>query len=155
MRVNIDQLSNDAHIWIFGISPALDSAKSELLLGTVHSFLDKWASHGTPIRGAAEVIEGSFLVVAADEQSERSGCSIDRMFGTLKQMEKELGVQILDSSRVFYRDDAGVRAIPRTEFRTAGTAQTRVFDVTAEKLGEVRGGSWEKPAAESWHRHLL
>jgi hypothetical protein len=45
--------------------------------------------------------------------------------------------------------------VPRAEFRTSGNADTRVFDVTVERLGDVRSGTWEKPAAESWHRHLL
>lgn len=155
MRVPIDQLSNDAHIWIFGISPSLDAAKSDALLRTVNAFLDNWAAHGVPIKGSAEVREGSFLIVAADEQREKSGCSIDRMFGTLKQLERELGVQILDSNRIFFRDADGIRAVERHAFRTSATSDTRVFDVTAERLGDVRAGAWEKPAAESWHRQLL
>jgi hypothetical protein len=92
MRVPIEQLGNNAHIWIFGISPALDEAKEASVLRQVDAFLDSWAAHGTPIRGARDLREGSFLVVAADENCEKSGCSIDRMFGTLKQLERELAV---------------------------------------------------------------
>ena len=51
-----------------------------------------------PIQGARELREGSFLIIAADEKREKSGCSIDRMFGTLKSLERELSVQILDST---------------------------------------------------------
>lgn len=155
MRVNIDQLSNDAHIWIFGISPALDASGSETLLRHVDAFLEQWASHGTPIRGARELREGSFLVIAADQDCERSGCSIDRMFGTLKALERELQVQILDSNRIFLREGGSVRAVPRPEFRNAANADTPVFDVTAERLGDVRSGAWERRAADSWHRQLL
>ncbi|HVG25383.1 MAG TPA: hypothetical protein VND45_14595, partial [Thermoanaerobaculia bacterium] len=134
MRVTIDQLSNDAHVWIFGISPALDARQSDVLLRQVDAFLDQWAAHGTPIRGARDLREGSFLVIAADENCERSGCSIDRMFGTLKNLERELNVQILDSNRIFLRDGAAVRAVPRPEFRNAANSDTAVFDVTAERL---------------------
>jgi hypothetical protein len=155
MRVNIDQLSNDAHIWIFGVSPALDAQKSAVLLRQVDAFLDEWAAHGTPIRGARDLREGSFLIIAADENREKSGCSIDRMFGTLRALERELNVQILDSNRVFLRDAGAVRAVPRGDFRSAANADTPVFDVTAEKLGEVRTGAWERRAADSWHRQLL
>jgi len=155
MRVNIDQLGNDAHVWIFGISPSLDAQKSEALLRQVNAFLENWAAHGVPIAGAAEVREGSFLVVAADDQREKSGCSIDRMFGTLRQLERDLGVAILDSNRIFYREQDKVRAVPRNDFRNAATLETPVFDVTVEHLGAVREGAWEKPAAESWHRQLL
>jgi hypothetical protein len=155
MRVSIDQLSNNAHIWIFGISPSLDARQSERLLSEVNTFLDTWAAHNVPITGAAELREGSFLIVAADENREKSGCSIDRMFGTLRKLEEELRVQILDSTRVFFREGASVRAIPRAEFRKAANEETPVFDVTAERLGDVRQGAWERRAADSWHRHLL
>ncbi len=155
MRVNIDQLSNDAHIWIFGISPALDDAQSATLLRQVDAFLEHWAAHGVPIKSARDLREGSFLIIAADEKSEKSGCSIDRMFGTLRSLERELDVQILDANRVFLRDRGSVRAVARGEFRNAATPDTPVFDVTAEKLGEVRTGAWERRAADSWHRQLL
>lgn len=155
MRVNIDQLSNDAHIWIFGISPVLDAQQSATLLRQVDDFLDNWAAHGVPIKGARELREGSFLIIAADEKREKSGCSIDRMFGTLKSLERELGVQILDSTRVFLREEGNVRAVARGQFRTTANADTPVFDVTAEKLGEVRTGAWERRAGDSWHRQLL
>lgn len=155
MRVNIDQLSNNAHIWIFGISPALDAAQGATLLRHVDAFLDDWAAHGVPITGARELREGSFLIVAADENREKSGCSIDRMFGTLKALERELNVQILDSTRVFLRDHGSVRAVARGEFRGAANSDTPVFDVTAEKLGDVRTGAWERRAADSWHARLL
>ena len=155
MRLDIEQLGNNAHVWIFGISPALDAEQGALLLRQVDAFLDQWASHGTPIRAARELREGSFLIIAADEASERSGCSIDRMFGTLRQLERDLNVQILDSNRIFLRHDGRIRALPRQEFPKAADASTMVFDVLAEQLGAVRTGSWERPAAESWHRHLL
>src|SRR5215212_5378286 len=155
MRVNIDQLSNDAHVWIFGISPALDAAKQATLLRAVDAFLDQWAAHGTPIRAARDLREGSFLIIAADEQCERSGCSIDRMFGTLRALERELGATILDSNRVFLRQDDGVRSVGRGEFRNTATPETTVFDTTAEHLGAVRSGAWECRASHSWHRHLL
>ncbi len=155
MRVNIDQLSNNAHIWIFGISPALDEQKQTTVLRAIDAFLDEWAAHGTPIRGARDLREGSFLIIAADEQCEKSGCSIDRMFGTLRALERELGVAILDSNRVFLRHDSGVRAVGRSEFKNAATFDTTVFDTTAETLGAVRTGAWECHASHSWHRHLL
>lgn len=155
MRTNIDQLSSDAHVWIFGISPSLDESAQQVLLRRVDAFLDDWSAHGIPIAGARELLYGSFLVIAADERREKSGCSIDRMFGTLRELERELGVSILDSTRVFLRDDGGIRAVGRGEFREAANGETPVFDVTAERLGEVRSGTWEKRAADSWHRQLL
>lgn len=155
MRVLLPTLSDHAHVWIFGISPSLDAQKSDHLRSRIDGFLENWAAHGTPIAAAAEVREGSFLIVAADEKRERSGCSIDRLFGTLKELERELGVQILDSTRVFVREGGNVQAVSRADFARRATPDTPVFDVTAEHLGDVRRGTWERRAADSWHRQLL
>jgi hypothetical protein len=155
-RTNIERLNDDARIWIFGISPTLDEAGSATVLAQVDQFLDQWASHGTPVTAARELLYGSFLVIAVDQQSETSGCSIDKMFGLLKQLESRLSVTILESSRVFARDGHGaVHAYARPEFRENGDPDTLVFDTLAERLGEVRHGAWEKRAADSWHRALL
>jgi hypothetical protein len=153
--MDIERMSDDARIWIFGISPALDETQSQQLLGEVDRFLDGWAAHGAPIASAREVQHGSFLVIAVDKQSETSGCSIDRMYGLFKQLESALGVKILEADRVFARDADAVRAVSRNEFRGVASADTVVFDTLAERLGEVRSGKWERRAAESWHRALL
>jgi len=155
-HIDIQDLPDDARIWIFGISPPLDDTQREAVLSTVDPFLDGWAAHNVPITSARVIVDDSFLVVAVDKLSETSGCSIDRMFGLLRQLEQRFGVQILEADRVFVRHgDGHVDAISRADFRERGDKHTVVFDTLAERLGDVRRGRWEKPAEESWHARLL
>jgi hypothetical protein len=155
-RIELDHISDSAYTWVFGLSPRLDAAKEATLLRAVDVFLARWAAHGQPITSAREIKDGSFLVIAAESDSERSGCSIDRLFGTLRGLESELGVSIVDANRVFYRSAEGsVEAASREGFARTGRPNTVVFDTTAESLGDIRSGRWERPAADSWHRHLL
>lgn len=155
-RTELSLLPDDARIWVFGISPALDAAQRQRLLDRVDPFLDRWTAHGTPILSARDVLHGMFLVVAIERTAETSGCSIDRLYGTLQELEREFGVQILDPQRVFFRHgDGRIDAISRAEFRERGDRHTLVFDTTADELGTIRTGRWEKPAQESWHRSLL
>ncbi len=155
-RIDINQLDDDARIWIFGISPPLDAARSARMTEAVDAFLDGWTAHDMPVRSARELRDGAFLVIAVDRETEQSGCSIDRMFGLLRQFERDFGVAILDPNRVFVRGgDGGVHAVTRAEFRESGDPHTLVFDTLAERLGEVRRGRWERRAEESWHRNLL
>jgi hypothetical protein len=155
-RTDISKLPDDSRIWIFGISPSIDATKRSRLLAAVDAFLDRWSAHNQPIASARDVLHDSFLVVAVDRQSETSGCSIDRMFGLLQQLERELGVSILDPNRVFFRGDNGrVAAMSRAEFRQSGQREQVVFDTIVERLGSIRNGSWEGPAHQSWHRALL
>jgi len=155
-RIDISRLPDESRIWIFGISPALDARKSARLLAVVDTFLDEWSAHAQPIVSARDLIEGTFLVIGIDRRSETSGCSIDRMFGLLQQLERELGVAILDPNRIFCRDEAGeVSAMTRPEFSKTGRSDTVVFDILADRIGNIRHGLWQKQAGDSWHRALL
>ncbi len=155
-RIDISQLPDESRIWIFGISPALDVQKSSRLLGAIDGFLDGWSAHQQPIVSARDLLHGSFLVIGVDQRSETSGCSIDRMFGLMQQLERELGVSILDPNRIFYLGgDGQVRAISRREFGESAGPQTIVFDTIMERLSAIRAGTWQRPAAQSWHRSLL
>ena len=155
-KTDIERLSDDAAIWIFGITPAVDAAQTDSVLQQVDRFLEQWAAHRVPVLSGREVREGSFLIVAAEKNSETSGCSIDAMFGTVRGLERAFGVQMLDANRVFYRDaDGKIAGVPRGEFRTVGTEDTIVFDTTAQRLGDIRSGAWERRAKDSWHAALL
>jgi hypothetical protein len=155
-RTEITTLSDESRVWVFGISPALDPSQQETLLHAVDSFLADWTAHQQPIRSARDLREGSFLIVAVEKTEETSGCSIDRLFGTLRKLEMEFGASILDAGRVFFRHgDGRVDAITRAEFRERGDRHTVVFDTTVSRLGDIRSGAWERRAEDSWHRDLL
>ena len=155
-RTALENLEDDAYVWIFGVSPAVTGRDAAGLLQRVDAFLDGWTAHGAPVLAAGEFRDGSFLIIAAAPQSERSGCSIDRMYGTLQSLERDLGVKILDPNRVFFRHgDGRVDSITRAEFRERGDLHTIVFDTTVERLGDVRSGAWERKAEDSWHKDLL
>jgi len=155
-RTDIERLSDDAIIWIFGITPPLDEEAAATVLHHVDGFLAQWAAHGAPVLSGREVREGAFLIVAAEKNSETSGCSIDAMFGIVRGLERAFSVQMLDAGRVFYRDaNRNVASIARGEFRNVANEDTIVFDTTAQHLGDVRSGAWERRAGDSWHAALL
>jgi len=154
--IEFSSLPDEARVWLFGISPQLDASATATVTARVNDFISSWKSHGEEIVAASDVIEGAFLAVAVTPQSEASGCSIDRMFGLLGQLESDLGVAIIDSERIFFRGAGGtVRTTSRAEFAKVAVAATPVFDITAERVSSLRSGVWERPAAESWHARLL
>ena len=155
-RRDLNQLPDEAFAWVFGITPPLDESKEARLLRRVDDFLANWSAHGSPINGARDVIEGSFLLIAADPDCERCGSSIDAIFRLVRQIERELGVSMMDPNRIFYRHgDGRIGSMTRADFRERGDAHTIVFDTTAPTLGDVRNGGWERKAELSWHRDLV
>ena len=151
-------LPDSARVWIFAAAQPVHGDEAERLVGAAESFVRGWASHGEPVMGAIDWRHDHFLIVAADEEATGvSGCSTDSLFHTLRNIERELGLSLLDSSLVWFRNDTGaVRVLSRPEFRELVelgeiTERTPVFDNTVGTMRQVRSGEWERPFAESWH----
>lgn len=151
-------MPDDARLWIFAAERPLDAAEARALTAVVDDFLAGWHAHRHPVVGARDLRLDRFLLVAADERATGvSGCSIDSLYRALKDAERRLGVSLLDSSLVLYRDrDGTVHSVDRAGFRAlvrsgAVNAGTRVFDNTVGSVGELRSEQWERSFSSSWH----
>lgn len=156
--VPFSDLPDDARLWSFAASRPLTEDETERLLGRVDEFLTGWHAHRRAVTGAREWAEGRFLFIAADERATGvSGCSIDSLFHTLRQAEREMGVSLTDSSRVWFRDSVGeIKSVSRPEFGALAAARevgpdTHVFDQTISTVGDLRAGRWEAPLRTTWH----
>jgi hypothetical protein len=151
-------MPDHARVWVFASPRPLAPAEAELLADRVSDFVSRWHAHGHPVVGGWGVEHDRFLLIAADEEATGvSGCSLDSMYDSLKALERELGVSLLDaSSRVWFRDaDGEIRALTRPEFRALARSgevgpETIVFDNTAPTLAAVRAGAWERKMKDSW-----
>lgn len=155
-------MPDSARAWVFGSAQPVLGADAEMLLGCTDSFIRSWSAHGLPVVGACDWRYDHFLIVAADEESSGvSGCSIDSLFHALRTIEGSIGVTLLDSSKVLFRDSVGiVQALPRLEFRALVAAgevgdSTIVFDNTVGTVGAIRAGEWERRFAGSWHERAF
>jgi hypothetical protein len=157
MQIEFTDLPDDARIWTFGVQRPLSPEEEQGFLEAVDGFLDTWAAHGTPLRGARRWHHGRMLVVGVDESAAPpSGCSIDALVHSLKDLEQRLDTRIVDNAPVWYLRDGEVSAVSRKEFRQRAESEevdrdTVVFDPTLTRMAEYRAGQWEGPAANSWH----
>ncbi len=158
------QLPDSARLWTFGVSRPLEADEEARLLARVDAFLERWAAHGAALAAARDWRYGRLLLVAVDDRvTPPSGCSIDALVHALKELEGELGVELVGGAPLWYREggpDGPVRRISRADFRAAAragriTAETVVFDPALTRLGQLREGRWERPAGEGWHEQLL
>jgi hypothetical protein len=160
-RVDLAMLPDEARAWVFAAERPLAPVESGKLLAAVDAFLDEWKAHGSPLTCARDWRYDRFLIVAVDERSAPpSGCSIDALVRSLRGLEAELGLALLDHTPVWYRDDGEIRRVERAAFKSlAGRGavgpETIVFDNTLTRLGQVRHGEWERPASHSWHRRAF
>lgn len=162
--VPLAELPDSARLWCFGADRRPGPEETARLLDATRRFVESWTAHQEELRAAIDWRAHRFLLVAVDERSTRaSGCSIDELMRHLQRLEDELDLTLADSSRVWFRDEdreGTVRCVGRDEFRELARRGrvgpgTPVFDLSAHRLGEARGGGWEQPASTSWHARLL
>lgn len=156
-QIPFTQMPPHARLWIFSADRPLDAHDRETILETADAFLDSWAAHGAPLTSARALEYDRFLLVAVDEQAAGvSGCSIDALVHALQDVERKLGLKLLDHAPVSYRENGSIKRVSRAEFSElaesgAVTQQTTVFDNTVQSIADVRNGKWETAASESWH----
>ena len=148
-------LPDSARIWVFASDRELPGAPADTLLSAVDSFLSGWKAHGVPLRCGREWRDDRFLAVGVDVNAENaSGCSIDGLFRTLQQLQREIGAQLVGGGRVFYRGRSGVEATTREDFaararRGEVTPATPVFDTSLTDAAAWRT-RFEAPAGVAW-----
>lgn len=154
-------LPDESRVWVFGSPKSLGSEGESILLETVDQFLEGWKAHGQPLTAGRNWRERRFLTIAVDNsQSQASGCSIDGLFKELQGLEERLGVSMVGSGDIYYRDATGlIRSTDRAswiELAEKGEVNqsTVVFDFTVPTLGDWRK-RFEVKAARSWHATLL
>lgn len=158
---SIDSFSPRAQVWVFGADRDLAPAEELQIREQLGAFVRGWKAHEVPLRAAAEVVDRRFVIAAVDEQHAASGCSIDKLFGVLRGFEQRLGVSLLDTSKIWFRDrDGSVQSVTREEFRALAEsggvdAETTVFDFGVSSLADLHSESFARPAAKSWHSRYL
>jgi hypothetical protein len=160
--VSFDTLPDDARLWCFGASRTPEAAELQRLLDAMGRFVAEWTAHRQDLQASFSWVHERFLLVAVDEsRAGASGCSIDALTSHLRDLGSDLGLDLLDSMPVWFRGaDGGIRTVSRPEFTRLGQAgevstSTPVFDLTLERLGEVRAGRLETAAGSAWQRTLL
>ena len=156
MHVPFAQMPPDARLWIFAAERPLAAEEQQALLGAVDAFLEGWAAHGVPLAAARELRYDQFLFVAVDEsRTGASGCSIDAMTRVLAELERRLGVELVNHAPVLYREGTRVVRLDRAAFaervrRGEAAPDMIVFNNTLSRVGDLPT-KWEVAARDSWH----
>jgi hypothetical protein len=155
-------LPDSARLWVFGVGRPLSDTEEAALLGKVDPFIRAWAAHGQPLAASREWVYRRFLLVGVDDRvAPPSGCSIDALVHLLRDLEGELGTEIVGGAAVWYRGPEGeIRRASRAEFRSEASRgriseDTVVFDLSITRVVELRQGKWERPARDSWHARYV
>ncbi len=155
MYVAFDHLPPHARVWIYQASRPLAEDELMAVLPRLAAFAGEWTSHGRQLAASAQFLHRQFLVLGLDEAvAGASGCSIDASVRFVRELEQQLGVDLLEKSRMAFLTDGEVRLLTRPELRAAVaagqiTSATPYFNNTLSTKAELTG-SWPAPAGQTW-----
>jgi hypothetical protein len=153
----LDDLPGDAQLWIYGFDGEIDAAARESVVQDLYQFVTGWTSHDEPVRGAFEIVEDRFVMLACQCDAGIGGCSIDGSVRVIRSFKDKYGLDAFNRDIVFFRrGDGSIDALTRENFQyeiDAGLidGDTVVFDTTLTKIEQLRAGRFETTFDNAWH----
>ncbi len=111
-----EDFAGTSRVWIYQ-SPRLFMLSEALaIVELLEDFVRDWKSHGTPVKGYANLFYGQFIVLMADETATGvSGCSTDGSVRLIKQIEQQFGVNLFDRLMLAFRIKDKVQMVPLSQ----------------------------------------
>jgi len=144
-----------SRVWIyqsnrlFSLSEALEI---ELVL---KDFTARWLSHGVPVKGAAYLFFGQFIILMADEEATGvSGCSTDSSVRLIKEIEKQFGVNLFDRTTLAFmvKDKVELLPLPQLQYAIDNgfiSGETLYFNNLVQTKDELEE-NWIIAVKDSW-----
>ncbi|ANI88421.1 hypothetical protein A9P82_03350 [Arachidicoccus ginsenosidimutans] len=152
--------SDESRVWIYQ-SNRLFSLQEAFAIGEkINDFLSQWNTHGTPNTAFANLFFGQFLIIMADESSQKvSGCSTDSSVRFVKEIEKEFVVNMFDRQSLAFIIKNKVQLLPLSQlnyafennFLNGDSLYFNNLVLTKKELLE----NWLIPVKESWLANRL
>jgi len=155
-----DNFHPGSRVWIyqasrlFSLSEALET--EELL----NEFAMQWKSHGTPVKGAAFLFFGQFIVLIADETATGvSGCSTDSSVRLIKDIEQRFAVNMFDRTTLAFIVREKCELLPLSQLQYAVdngfiSMDTLYFNNLVQTKEELER-NWIIPVKDSWLKNKL
>lgn len=146
---------NHSRVWIYQSNRLFTMHEALQIEELLKSFVSNWNSHGTPVKGYANLFFGQFIVLIADERAHGvSGCSTDSSVRVIKDIEQLYHVNLFDRMLLGFIVKERVQMIPMAQLTYALQnkfldASTLYFNNTVLTLDQLKN-NWLIPIKDSW-----
>jgi len=149
------ELDASSRVWIYQSSRVFSAAEVLQIDDMLHEFVSSWHSHGTAVKGYANLFYEQFIILMADETASGvSGCSTDSSVRLMKSIEQKFNVQLFNRLLFAFLIDGKVQLFPMSQLDFAEQNQfisrdTLYFNNTVQTKKELEE-KWLLPLKESW-----
>ncbi|MBS4042229.1 MAG: hypothetical protein KGZ59_05360 [Chitinophagaceae bacterium] len=146
---------DESRVWIYQSNRILSMSEAFTIEPLLNSFIEQWKSHGSPVKGFANLIFGQFIIIMADEsKTQVGGCSTDSSVRLIKQIEQELQIELFNRQNLAFIIKDKIQILPmqqinyalENEFINSDTLYFNNLVATKKELIE----KWIIPVKESW-----
>jgi hypothetical protein len=145
----------DSRVWVYQSTRLFALNEVLEIEEMLKEFTMQWKSHGTPVKGAAYLFFGQFIVLIADETATGvSGCSTDSSVRLIKDVEQKFGVNMFDRTTLAFAVKDKVELLPLSQLQYASdngfiNGDTLYFNNLVQTKEELES-KWIIPVKDSW-----
>jgi hypothetical protein len=145
----------DSRVWVYQSSRLFSVNEALEIEEMLKEFTLQWKSHGTPVKGAAHLFFGQFIVLIADETATGiSGCSTDSSVRLIKDIEQRFNVNMFDRTTLAFVVKDKVQLLPLSQLQYGFdngfiNGDTLYFNNLVQTKEELEN-KWIVPIRESW-----
>ncbi len=149
------EFNDSSKVWVYQSSRLFLLSEAFEIEAMLENFVEEWKSHGTPVKGFANLFYGQFIIIMADETATGvSGCSTDSSVRLIKAIEEEFSVFMFDRQSLAFLIKDKVQLLPLSQLQYAAdnnfiTADTLYFNNTVLTKKELEE-NWIIPIQKSW-----
>ncbi|MEO8721838.1 MAG: hypothetical protein ABI297_00945 [Ginsengibacter sp.] len=150
-----DDFDNNSRVWVYQSNRAFSLSEVLSLQELLENFTKEWNSHGSSVKGFANLFFGQFLVIMADETHTKiGGCSTDSSIRFIKNIQKDYNTQLLDRQMLAFIVNEKIQLVPLPEVNHSIedefiTSETLYFNNTILTKKELLN-NWIIPVKDSW-----
>lgn len=147
--------SPDSRVWIYQSSRLFTLNEALAIEELLNDFIAEWLSHGVPVKGAAHLFFGQFIILIADEKATGvSGCSTDSSVRLIKEIENRFKVNMFDRTTLAFIVKEKIEMLPLSQLQYAVdnsfiTPDTLYFNNLVQTKEELEN-KWLIPLKDSW-----
>ncbi|NOU39481.1 MAG: hypothetical protein HOO89_12275 [Ferruginibacter sp.] len=150
-----EDFAPNSRVWIYQSNRIFFMQEALEIEPMLNQFVKDWKSHGTPVKGYANLFFGRFIILMADENATGvGGCSIDSSVRLIKEIEKKFSVSMFDRQMLTFYIKEKVEQLPLSQLNYGIqnnfiTPNTLYFDNTILTKKTLEN-NWITEAKNTW-----
>ncbi len=109
--------SNNSKVWVYQCDRLFSKSEIIEINALLNTFIEQWESHGKAIKGYANLFFDQFIIIMADDTTDRlCGSSADNSIRLIKEIESMFNVDLLNRQNVGFIVNDQVKVLPISQF---------------------------------------